>query len=142
MGRPATTAEGLLLWQDGHALESRPDLLSAELAHVAARPAAVGAGGPPKCRPTGCSFAQAFLAARNAGNAGLGRAPFEPGSGKLGTPVARMQSAYFTACVPADPELLGVEEEPHAATATAHTASAARRRAPGAIVRCIVRGGA
>ena len=38
--------------------------------------AADGSGGPCKFRPTGCSFAQAFLAAWNAGKAGLGSAPF------------------------------------------------------------------
>jgi hypothetical protein len=62
--------------------------------------------GPPKCMPTGCSFAQAFSAPRNAGKNGLGSAPFEPGSKKVGKPFARMQSENFSACAPADPELL------------------------------------
>jgi hypothetical protein len=35
-----------------------------------------------------------------------------------------MQSAYFTPCVPADPELLGLEEEPHAASVIAQAATA------------------
>jgi hypothetical protein len=61
----------------------------------------------------------------------LGSAPFVPGSGKVGRPCARMQSAYFSACVSADPELLGLGEEPHAASATAQAASAAVRRAGG-----------
>jgi hypothetical protein len=95
---------------------------------------AVGAGGPPRWRPTGCSLAPALSAVRTAGKNGFGSRPFEPGSGKFGVPFARMQSAYFTACVSADPELLGLREEPHAADTTAQTASAARRR-PGGI-RC------
>src|SRR6516165_518397 len=97
-------------------------------ASAARSSAAVGTAGPPKCRPTGCRLAHAFLAARNAGENGLGSAPFEPGSGKFGVPFARMQSAYFTACASGDPELLGLREEPHAADTTAQTASAARRR--------------
>jgi hypothetical protein len=100
-------------------------------ASAARNSAAVGSGGPCKCRPTGCSCAQAFWAARKAGKAGSGSAPFEPGSGKFGTPFARMQSAYFTACVSADPAPLGLEEEPHAASAMAQTASAAERHAGG-----------
>jgi hypothetical protein len=103
--------------------------------------AADGSGGPCRCRPTGCSFAQAFSAARKAGVAGLGSAPLDPGSGNFGTPFARMQLAYFTACVPADPELLGLEEEPHAASATAPMASTTRRRAAG-LTCSMVRGGA
>jgi hypothetical protein len=91
--------------------------------------AADGSGGPCKFKPAGCSFAQAFLAAWNAGEAGLGSAPFEPGSGKLGSPFARMQSAYSSACVSPDPELVGLEAEPHAASAMAQMASAARSRA-------------
>ncbi len=101
--------------------------------------AADGSGGPCKCRPAGCSFAQAFLAAWNAGKAGLGSAPFEPGSGKFGVPFARMQLAYVRACVPPDPVLLGLEEDPHAAIATALTASAAKSCA-GCTVRSTVRG--
>src|SRR6516165_9992187 len=97
-------------------------------ASAARNSAAVGAAGPPECMPTGCSRSQAFSAARNAGKVGLGSAPFELGSGTFGVPFARMQSAYFSACVSADPELLGLEEEPHAADTTAQTASAARRR--------------
>jgi hypothetical protein len=103
--------------------------------------AAVGSGGPCKCRPAGCSCAQAFWAARNAGKAGSGSAAFEPGSGKLGTPFARMQSAYFTACVSADAAPLRLEEEPHAATAIAQTASTTRRHA-GGLTPSTVRGGA
>jgi hypothetical protein len=71
------------------------------------------------------------LAARNAGENGLGSAPFELGSGRFGVPFARMQWAYFSACVSADPELLGLEEDPHAASAMAHTAIGARRRPVG-----------
>ena len=87
-----------------------------------------GTGGPCKFRAGGFSFAQAFWAAWNAGKAGLGSLPLEPGSGKLGTPLARMQPAYFTACVSTGPELLGLEVEPHAASPMAETANAASRR--------------
>jgi hypothetical protein len=56
-----------------------------------------------------------------------------------------MHCANFTACVRADPEpldveeLLGLGEEPHAASGMEQTASDARRR-PGTITRLTVRG--
>jgi hypothetical protein len=78
--------------------------------------------------PAGCSLAQALCADRNAGRNGLGSAPLDPGSGKLRTPFARMQSAYLRACVPAVSERGGTEDEPQAATEMAQTASAGIRR--------------
>jgi hypothetical protein len=47
------------------------------------------------------------------------------GSGKLGTPCLRMQSAYLIPCeAPLLAAALGLPEDPHAASATAQTSAA------------------
>jgi hypothetical protein len=51
--------------------------------------------------------------------------PFGLGSGKLGTPCLRMQSAYLIPCeAPLLAAALGLPEDPHAASATAQTSAA------------------
>jgi hypothetical protein len=94
--------------------------------------------------PPGASRAHARLADLNAGvpvSATLVEPPPPFGSGKLGTPCARMQSANSTAGegVPEPVALLGPCEDPQAASAMAQTASAAGRRAS-SITRSTVRG--
>ena len=93
----------------------------------------------------GASRAHARLADLNAGVPVSATTLVEPpppfGSGKLGTPCARMQSANSTAGeeVPEPVVPLGPCEDPQAASATAQTASAARGR-KGSIRRSTVRG--
>jgi hypothetical protein len=82
-----------------------------------------GFGCPSTGLPLGCSFEHLLCADRNAGEFGLipelrvnWTPPPEPGSGKFGTPWARMHLARANPWPPDVPRLaVGLVEDPHAA---------------------------
>src|ERR1019366_3580109 len=87
--------------------------------------------GDPLGRPPGCSLLHVCSADTNAGACSLipepGPPTGEPGSGKFGTPCERMQSANSSASVsplPVPAALLGLPEDPQAATASTQLTAA------------------
>jgi hypothetical protein len=75
------------------------------------------------------NFAHSRCAERKAGDCGLtfdgiATPPLAAGSGKFGTPLARMHSASFSKGPPVAEALLDMAEDPHATIATAQHAAA------------------